>query len=60
MWTMNNDNYFCRRIASMKMLPKRSHCLTQTLPKSGRCLMMVLPKPQKHGYGHGDQHSHED
>ena len=48
------------RVASMKMLPKRSYCLTQMLPKSGRCLMMVLPKPRRHGYGHGDQRSHED
>ena len=26
--TVNNDNYFCRRVASSKLLPKRSYCLT--------------------------------
>ena len=60
MKVVNNDNYFCRRVASMKRLPKRSYCLTQMLPKSGRCLMMVLPKPRRHGHGRRDQHSHED
>ena len=25
---LNNDNYFCRRVASSKLLPKRSYCLT--------------------------------
>ena len=48
---LNSDNHSDPRIASMKMLPKRSYCLTLMLPKSGRCLMMMLPKSWRHGYG---------
>ena len=33
---MINDNYFCRRIASQKMLPAECRCLTKMLPKEGR------------------------
>ena len=48
------------RVASRKVLPKRSYCLTEMSPKSRRCLMMVLPKPRRHGYGRRDQHGYKD
>ena len=45
-YALNNDNHFCRRVASRFLLPKSSYCLTIDVTETGSLPHHVVTKNQ--------------